>query len=155
MKVIPSSRPRVKGKEEFEKTLPLVEQLASMISPTDAVIEINLVGERKMSELNRIYRGRRGAVQILTFAYGGRTPRGRVEEDPFGEIYICWPRLAAAARGRRVPAAACMLRLLAHGLCHLKGYRHDDEKNEREMEEVEKELLRGFLAPTVIARLFE
>ena len=62
--------------------------------------------------------------------------------------------MEAGARRRRVKPAFYMLRLLAHGLCHLKGYRHDDDESESRMEEVERELLRGLIPRDAIARLF-
>ena len=155
MRAMLNCRPRVKGMERFKGAAPLIELLASEIAPKKELVEINLVGEKRISELNRIYRGRRGAPDILTFTYGARSDRGRAEEDALGEIFLCWPRLEAAARKRRVPAVAYMLRLIAHGLCHVKGHRHDSQRGERVMEEVEKKMLRGILPEDVIIRLFE
>lgn len=155
MKVTLSCRPRVKGRAEFEGMSDLVESLASRAAPSDSLVEINLVGERRMAELGRIYRRRKGASEILTFPYGTCPDGGDDDEDSVGEIFLCWARLSAGAHGRRVSPEHYMLRLLAHGLCHLKGYRHDDEKSEREMEEVESRLLRGLMPKDVIARLFE
>ena len=155
MKVILSCRPRVRGKAGFEKAAGLVESLASRVAPTDSLVEVNLVGERRMAELGRIYRRRKGASEILTFPYSTYPGGGTADEDALGEIFLCWTRLTAGARRRRVSSIHYMLRLLAHGLCHLKGYRHDDEENERKMEEVERKLLRGLIPKGVIARLFE
>ena len=108
-----------------------------------------------MAELNRAYRRRKGASEILTFSYDTNTDGEGKEEDAVGEIFLCWSRLVVGARGRGVSPEHYMLRLLAHGLCHLEGYRHDDEKSERRMEEVESRLLRGLMPKGVIARLFE
>jgi rRNA maturation RNase YbeY len=155
VKVILSCRPRVRGKTGFERAAGLVESLASRVAPADSLVEINLVGERRMTELNRVYRRRKGAAEILTFFYSTDTGAGIAGEDVLGEIFLCWARLTAGARRRRVTPVYYMLRLLAHGLCHLKGYRHADEKGERKMEEVERKLLRGLVPEGVIARLFE
>lgn len=106
-----------------------------------------------MSELNRVYRRRRGASEILTFPYDAEG--GITGEDALGEIFLCWTRLEAGARRRRVKPVHYMLRLIAHGLCHLKGHRHDDERSESRMEEVERKLLRGLIPKDVISRLFE
>ncbi len=108
-----------------------------------------------MAELGRIYRRRKGASEILTFPYGTNVGGEKDDEDAVGEIFLCWARLAAGARGRGVSPEQYMLRLLAHGLCHLKGYGHGDEQSERKMEEVESRLLRGLIPKDVIARLFE
>ena len=143
------------GKAGFEEAAGLVESLASRVAPADSLVEVNLVGERRMAELNRIYRRRRGASEILTFPYSAHPGGGTAEEDALGEIFLCWTRLTAGAGRRRVSPTHYMIRLLAHGLCHLKGYRHDDEEGETEMEEVERKLLRGLIPKDVIACLFE
>ncbi len=153
MKAILSCKPRVSGRERFNETSALIDSLVSKVLPKHALVEINLVGERRMAELNRRYRGRRGPSEILSFSYGIGPNIGG--EDIVGEIYLCWPRLAHGAVRRRVEEEHYMLRLIAHGLCHLKGYRHDIEMEERKMEGVEKGLLRGLLRDGVIERLFE
>lgn len=153
MKAILSCRPRVRGRERFNETSALIDSLVFKVLPKHALVEINLVGGRRMAELNRRYRGRRGPSEILSFSYGSDPGSGH--ENTVGEIYLCWPRLARSAEKRRVEDEEYMLRLVAHGLCHLKGYRHDDEMEERKMEEVEKRLLRGLLKDGVIDRLFE
>ena len=155
MKVILSCRPRVIGREGFEEATGLVESLASRVAPADSLVEVNLVGEKRMTELNRIYRRRRGASEILTFPYSAGPDGGNTDEDALGEMFLCWSRLAAGAKRRRVSPAHYMLRLVAHGLCHLKGYHHGDGESERKMEEVERKLLRGLIPKDVIARLFE
>lgn len=141
------------GRERFNETSALIDSLVFRVLPKHALVEINLVGERRMAELNRRYRGRRGPSEILSFSYASDPDGG--QENTVGEIYLCWPRLARGAERRRVEEEDYMVRLIAHGLCHLKGYRHDDEMEEGKMEEVEKGLLRGLLKNGVIDRLFE
>lgn len=107
-----------------------------------------------MAELGRTYRHRRGASEILTFPYSGDTGGG-ADEDALGEIFLCWKRLVMGAGRRHVSPEHYMLRLVAHGLCHLKGYSHDSEGAERKMEEVERKLLRDLVPREVVTRLFE
>ena len=154
MRIVSSSRPRVTGREEFEEAVPLMKSLAENLSPRGAIVEVNLVGERRMARLNREYRGRRGAAEILTFSYidDMKDPAGG--ETPAGEIYLCWKALAAGARRRKVSRQIYALRLLAHGLCHLKGFGHADPRSERKMEEVERSLLEGHCAERELERLF-
>lgn len=152
MKAILSCNRRVSGRERFEENAASIESLVRRVAPAGALVEINLVGEKRMARLNREFKRRRGPAEILSFAYGAEDAGG--PEDPVGEIYLCWPRLMQGARRRGVRGADYLLRLIAHGLCHIKGHTHDDESSEREMEEVEKELLRGLVDGAVVARLF-
>jgi probable rRNA maturation factor len=141
------------GRERFRETSALIDSLVLRVLPKHAIVEINLVGERRMVELNKRYRGRRGASEILSFSYGSEPGLG--QDDSIGEIYLCWPRLTRGAQRRKVDDKEYALRLIAHGLCHLKGYSHGNEAEERKMEEVEKRLLQGLLSDEVIKRLFE
>jgi probable rRNA maturation factor len=143
----------VKGRERFRETSTLIDSLVLKVLPKHAIVEINLVGERKMAELNKRYRGRPGASEVLSFSYGSEPGLG--QDDSIGEIYLCWPRLARGAQSRGVDDKEYMLRLVAHGLCHLEGYSHGNEAEESKMEEVEKRLLQGLLNDEVIKRLFE
>ncbi len=131
-----------------------MRQVASAIAPKRALVEVSLIGSRTMAALNRSYRNRRGVAEILTFSYRDDPSAGLGSEGAIGEIVFCWPAIETGARGRGVLPAAYLLRLLVHGLLHLKGFRHDDEKNERAMERVERRLLSGYLDESVVTELF-
>jgi probable rRNA maturation factor len=128
--------------------------MASQLPPKKALVEISLVGERRMAELNRVYRSKRGASEILTFSYIEDPEIDPGAENPVGEIYLCWQRLIGGARRRRVSQMAYLLRLFAHGLCHLQGYRHNGLRSTKRMEKLEKELLSRYLSEAELARLF-
>jgi probable rRNA maturation factor len=154
VKISPSTRPRVSGREEFNRAVPLMRRVASAIAPKRALVEVCLVGSRTMAALNRTYRHRRGVSEILTFSYRDDPSAGLGSEGAVGEVVFCWPAIESAARKRGVPAAAFLLRLLVHGLLHLKGYRHDDAGSVRAMERVERRFLRGYLDESVVTELF-
>ena len=115
-------------------------------------MEVTWVGERKMATLNRVYKRRRGAAEILTFSYRGAA--GRVPESPAGEIYLCWARLVRGAKRRGVSPRAYAARLLVHGLLHLRGHRHDTASAGARMEAAERRFLRGNFSERVLERLF-
>jgi probable rRNA maturation factor len=142
----------VRGREEFERLSGDIESLGKACSGGRAV-EVNLVGERRMAFLNRRYKGRRGAAEILTFVYEDDSVPGG--EGTAGEILICWSRLVSSARSVGVSSRAYLLRLVAHGLCHIEGFSHGDEASADIMEERERELLGGFLTGEELGRLFE
>lgn len=155
MKILRGSHPLVAGRTRFERAGAEIDSLASGFSPSGALVEVTLVGERRMSYLNRTYRGRKGAAEILTFSYtGGGDEEARGVEEVTGEIFICWRRLVYGARGRKVSARAYLLRLVAHGLCHIQGFSHGDEASGLEMERIEAEHLRPFLSSAELESLF-
>jgi len=149
VRISAASRPLVKGREKFDRLIPAMEELASRF-PGSGTVEVSLVGERTMARLNREWKGRRGASEVLTFVYGN----GGVEEGPVAEVFLCWNRLASAARKDRVPVRARLLRMLSHALCHVEGHSHGDERSRRIMERVEKRRLEGSLPAKEIERMF-
>ena len=150
MRILPGSRPRASGRDAFERALPEIRRLAGPVPPRNAAVELTLVGERRMAALNRAWRDRRGATAILTFPYG----EDGGGEDPVGEILICWKRLEAGARLRGVAPGRWLLRLVAHGLMHLRGHVHGDEASTRRMERAERKILAAVVGPRTLDRLF-
>ncbi len=145
------SSPSVTGKSEFDRAADLVEALGSK-GAGDRQVDVTLIGERRMASLNREYKGRKGAAEILTFVYDDDpAPRG---EGPAGEILICWKSLAASAARLNVSRRAYLLRLVAHGLSHLEGFSHGDEEEGERMEKREREILEGMVPERDLARMF-
>ncbi|UCF05627.1 MAG: rRNA maturation RNase YbeY [bacterium] len=139
---------------EFNALVPLMCEVASRFTPKEAPVELNLVGERRMAELNRAYRGRRGATEILTFDYTDTKTTPPDPGNPIGEIYLCWRKITGNARAKGVSNRDYLLRLLVHGLCHLQGYQHGDEISAARMEAIEKNHLSSFLSKRRMALLF-
>jgi probable rRNA maturation factor len=120
-------------------------------------VDVMLIGERRMARLNRAYKGRRGAAEILTFAYGDEDGAGSAhgdDEAAFGEILLCWKRLAASAERLGVPNRAYLLRLVAHGLAHLEGFAHGDDESADRMEVRERRLLEGSVKAAYIRKMY-
>ncbi len=146
-----SSSPSVTGKREFDRAAGLIEEMGRGCAG-DRQVEVTLIGARRMALLNREYKRRRGAAEILTFNYDDDpSPE---EEGPSGEILICWKRLAASAARLGVSRQVYLLRLVAHGLSHLEGFTHRDDAEAMEMEKREREILCGTVTERDIARLF-
>ena len=118
----------------------------------DQQVDVTLIGERRMAVLNREYKGRRGAAEILTFVYeDDPSPAG---EGPSGEILICWKRLAASAGRLGVSRRAYLLRLVAHGLSHIEGFKHGDDMDAEGMEKREREIIEGTVNEKDIEKMF-
>ena len=115
-------------------------------------VDVTLIGGRRMAMLNRDYRGRRGAAEILTFVYDD--DRSPDSEGAVGEILICWKKLAVAAAGLGVSRKAYLLRLIAHGLSHIEGFSHGDDGKAEKMERREREILVGLVSGRDLARMF-
>jgi len=111
----------------------------------DAAVTLRLVDAEEGRMLNRDYRGKDAATNVLTFAYG------RDENDVWtGDIVLCAPVIAAEAAAQGKPLAAHYAHLVVHGMLHLQGYDHETGRADAlAMEAVERFIMQqlGFPDP--------
>lgn len=98
-----------------------------------SVVTLRIVGTAEGRRLNRAFRGRDYATDVLTFVYGRRPYRG--------DIVICHPVLARAARERGVALEAHYAHLVVHGMLHLRGHDHEGARDAERMEALERRIL--------------
>ena len=120
--------------------LPSRPQLRRWVSAAlerPAQVTIRFVDADEGRALNREFRGKDYATNVLTFSY---------EEKPLvGDLVICTPVVLREAKEQRKDCGAHFAHLVVHGMLHLQGYEH--EKGERlaqRMEAREREVLARF-----------
>lgn len=93
--------------------------------------QINLIftDDETIRKLNKLHRRKDKATDVLSFTLDPPNSKDGV----FGEIYISVPTAArqAAAYGGTITEE--YLRLVCHGMLHLFGYDHQNQKGERVM----------------------
>lgn len=113
----------------------------------DAQVTVRLVGEAEGRSLNRDYRGKDYATNVLTFAYAeGEDLPGlpAADEGPLtGDLVLCVPVVAREALAQGKTLEAHFAHLVVHGMLHLQGYDHETEAEAAEMEKLETDILRG------------
>lgn len=114
-----------------------LRRLALAALGRDASLTVRFVGEAEGRELNRRYRGRDHATNVLTFPYD---MPGRLEAD----IVICVPVVRAQARAQRKRFEDHLAHLLVHGVLHAQGHEHEHEEQAQRMEAAEVAILRRF-----------
>lgn len=110
----------------------------------DAEITVRLVAESEARRLNRDYRGKDYATNVLTFTYEDNSVLT-------GDIVLCAPVIAREAGEQRKELTAHFAHLVIHGALHLQGYDHEREEDARQMEALESAILvrLGFSDPHV------
>ena len=98
-----------------------------------AAVTVRYIGEAEGRRLNREYRGKGYATNVLTFVYA--------KEPLAGDIVICAPVVAREAREQGRALAAHHAHLLVHGLLHLQGFDHERAGEARRMERRERAIL--------------
>jgi probable rRNA maturation factor len=133
----------------------------------DVNVTVRIVDETEGSELNRNYRGKDYATNVLTFVYDDAQPRhGGVEpsgaggaagrrlpqsagfasnvsqpQPLSGDVVICAPVVAREAEAQHKDMLAHYAHLTIHAALHLQGYEHDDDAQAAEMETLETALM--------------
>lgn len=107
----------------------MVKRAASDDDRPDYEVALRLVTDATIHALNRDYRAKDKPTDVLAFAHR-ETPAGALHPDVLGDIVIS---VETARRQARRGLHAELLHLASHGLCHLLGYDHQNDTDEREM----------------------
>lgn len=117
---------------------------AAQFAPAE--LTIRFVGKEEGRELNRGYRGKDYATNVLTFAYA--EGEDVADDDPVqADIVLCIDVLLKEAAERNIPVAQHAAHLIVHGVLHAQGYDHEDDGEAAEMEELETEILEALGFP--------
>ena len=103
-------------------------------------ITIRLVESDEGQALNRDYRNKDYATNVLSFPY---------ETEPLvmGDLVICPAVVAREAAEQGKPLDAHYAHLTVHGMLHLQGWDHDTDAEAEEMENEERIILAGLGYP--------
>jgi len=102
-----------------------------------AAITVRFVGGVEGRALNRAYRDRDYATNVLSFGYGEGGRDGMLE----GDIVLCVPVLRREARSQGKALTTHIAHLTVHGALHLQGYDHQQARAAARMEALEKKIL--------------
>lgn len=107
-----------------------------------AHVTVRIVGAREGRMLNKRFRSKDYATNVLTFVYDQGKPLT-------GDIALCAPIVAREARSQAKPLEAHYAHLLVHGLLHLQGHDHEEQDEAEAMEAREIAILKklGFPNP--------
>ena len=97
-------------------------------------IAIRLVDADEGQSLNKEYRGKDYATNVLSFPY-------ETEPVVMGDLVICPSVVAKEAAEQNKPLDAHYAHLTVHGILHLQGRDHDNDEEAQAMEDEEREIL--------------
>ena len=109
---------------------------------SDAEIAVRIVDAFEGQALNRDYRQRDYATNVLTFAY--------TQQPLCADLVLCAPVVAREARENRTTLQAHYAHLVVHGALHAQGWDHETSAADAQaMEAREAEILArlGFRSP--------
>jgi probable rRNA maturation factor len=100
----------------------------------DGEITVRIVGEAEGRQLNRSYRAKDYATNVLTFDY---------DDDPvvLADLVLCAPVVEREAVEQGKSLEAHYAHLVVHGVLHAQGWDHENAREARRMEAKETALL--------------
>jgi probable rRNA maturation factor len=99
----------------------------------EGVVTVRYVGAAESRRLNREFRGKDHATNVLSFPYAAKPLEG--------DLVICAPVVAREAREQGKPLRAHHAHMLVHGLLHLAGLDHERASHANRMESRERAVL--------------
>jgi probable rRNA maturation factor len=123
----------------------LVDTIVSHELPSDPeyVIGVHLVGDETIRALNAEHRDKDSATDVLSFPLLSGdfvVPPG--EPLHLGDVVVSYPRAVAQADEYGHSVERELAYLVAHGVLHVLGYDHEEERERLQMREKEEEALR-------------
>ena len=107
----------------------------------DTEVAVRVVGADEMQTLNRLYRDKDSATNVLSF------PAGDMEGLPpgaprlLGDVVVCATVVAAEAGEQGKALADHWAHMIVHGTLHLLGFDHETDAEAAEMEALEARIL--------------
>ena len=103
----------------------------------EAEMAVRIVGEEEGRQLNREFRHKDYATNVLTFAY-------QQQPTVIADLVLCAPVVEREARQQRKPLAEHYAHLLVHGALHAQGWDHEtSDADARAMQARETQILQG------------
>ena len=121
-------------------TRPMIRKWVKAALFAPAELTIRFVAADEGQELNREYREKDYATNVLTFAYN----EGEIiadDEPTRADIILCTDVLEREAAEQEKTVEEHAAHLVVHGVLHAQGYDHDDDEEAVEMEQLERDIL--------------
>lgn len=139
--IINETKEEIKELKEIEKLLNFALDYQKI---NNAVFNIIIVDLNTIHEINKTYRDKDSATDVISFALEDDKTFIETEYRILGDIYICLDK----AKSQAIEYGHSFLRefsfLTIHGLLHLLGYDHMNDKDEKIMFNLQEMILNEY-----------
>jgi probable rRNA maturation factor len=111
---------------------------AALLGPAE--LTIRFVDAEEGQVLNRDYRGKDYATNVLTFAYNEGAELAE-DEPTQADIILCTDVLQREAGEQKKTVEEHTAHLVVHGVLHAQGYDHEHEEEAGAMEQLERDIM--------------
>ena len=121
--------------KEGAPTRPQVRRWVRAACAIPAEVTVRFVDDDEGQRLNRDYRGKDYATNVLSFPYASGATLS-------GDLVLCLPVLGREAQEQGKSLEAHSAHLIVHGMLHLQGYDHETGHDDAaHMEAIEREIM--------------
>lgn len=129
--------------QDYKYILPTLKSGLSYLKVENVIFSIIFVDDDAIHEMNRDYRGVDRITDVISFAFEDNAQIVYNDCRLLGEIYICIPQMKRQAKEYGHSEKRELAFLSVHGMLHLLGYDHMNEKDEKEMFALQELILDG------------
>ena len=116
-------------------------KVSELLNVNNSFISIVLTDNKHIHEINKTYRNIDRETDVISFAFMDNDENIKSDITDLGEIYISLEKAHSQAEDYNHSFEREICFLLVHGLLHLLGYDHMNEKDEKEMFGLQDEIL--------------
>jgi probable rRNA maturation factor len=131
---------------EADITPELVERWVRGALLGPAELAIRFVDAQEGQTLNREYRGKDYATNVLTFAYNEGAEIAD-DEPTQADIVLCTDVLQREADEQKKTVEEHAAHLVVHGVLHAQGFDHETDEEAEEMEQLERDIMEALGYP--------
>ncbi|MEX1064237.1 MAG: rRNA maturation RNase YbeY [Candidatus Paceibacterota bacterium] len=137
-----STKQKVYSKSFFEKVISVALETTNLGSKK-VEVSVNLVGDSKITSLNKKYRDKNMPTDVLSFPLNDEIGvKSRVGDImSLGDIFISLPTAKKYAKEEGVSLDSKLKFLTVHGFLHLLGYDHGNSKDKAIMFKLQDKIL--------------
>lgn len=128
-------------KEDFSYLDSVIKRTLKHEKVKNATFSIVFVDNEKIQYLNKNYRNIDRVTDVISFAFEDNAKIVYNNMRFLGEIFICIPKMIEQAKEYGHSEVRELAFLTVHGLLHLLGYDHMNEKDEKIMFELQEVIL--------------
>ncbi len=119
----------------------VVCKVSELLNVNNSFVSIVLTDNKHIHEINKTYRNIDRETDVISFAFMDNDENIKSDITDLGEIYISLEKAHSQAEDYNHSFEREICFLLVHGLLHLLGYDHMNEKDEKEMFGLQDEIL--------------